>query len=119
MKERLVEIAVARFRAIESGEQTVVGVNRFTETEPSPLVAGGDGGFLAPDSAAEAQQIESLRAWRAARDGKAAEAALAELEAAAREGRNIMEPSIACAHAGVKDGRASGRARREGDVEGG
>src|SRR5690625_1694203 len=104
MKERLVEIAVARFRAIESGEQTVVGVNRFTETEPSPLVAGGDGGFLAPDSAAEAQQIESLRAWRASRDGKAAEAALAELEAAAREGRNIMEPSIACAHAGVTTG---------------
>src|SRR5690625_7479485 len=68
MKERLVESAVARFRAIESGEQTVIGVNRFTDSEPSPLVSGADGGFLAPDPEAEAQQIEALHAWRRARD---------------------------------------------------
>ncbi|HLS69843.1 MAG TPA: protein meaA [Kiloniellales bacterium] len=112
MKERLVESAVARFRAIESGEQTVIGVNRFTDSEPSPLVSGADGGFLAPDPEAEAQQIEALHAWRRARDGAAAEAALAELEAAAREGRNIMEPSIACAHAGVTTGEWGGALRR-------
>jgi len=85
MKERLVASAVARFRAVESGEQVVVGVNRFTETEPSPLTAGGDGGFLQPDPEAEARQLEGLRAWRAARDDAAASRALAALEAAARE----------------------------------
>lgn len=111
MKERLVESAVARFRAIESGELTVVGVNRFVESEPSPLIAQGDGGFLAPDPEAEARQIEGLYAWRAARDGKRVAAALADLEAAAREGRNIMEPSIACAHAGVTTGEWAERLR--------
>jgi (2R)-ethylmalonyl-CoA mutase len=83
----------------------VVGVNAFTETEPSPLLAGAeDGGFLAVDPAAEAEQISSLRAWRAARDAKAAAAALADLARAAREGANIMAPSIAAAHAGVTTG---------------
>ncbi|MDH3793242.1 MAG: protein meaA, partial [Rhodospirillales bacterium] len=104
MKQRLVESNARRVAAIESGEQTVVGVNAFTETAPSPLTAGGDGGFLAPDPAAEAGQIARLEAWREARDGKAAEKALAELGAAAARGENVMEPSIACAHAGVTTG---------------
>jgi len=112
MKERLVASAVARFRAVESGEQVVVGVNRFTETEPSPLTAGGDGGFLQPDPEAEARQLEGLRAWRAARDDAAASRALAALEAAAREDRNLMEPSIACAHAGVTTGEWGEALRR-------
>ncbi|MCW5772501.1 MAG: protein meaA [Rhodospirillaceae bacterium] len=105
MKQALVEANARRLAAIEKGEQTVVGVNAFTETEPSPLLAGAeDGGFLAVDPAAEAEQIKSLRAWRAARDAKKAEAALAALASAAREGTNIMEPSIAAAHAGVTTG---------------
>ena len=104
MKQRLVESNARRVAAIESGEQTVVGVNAFTETAPSPLTAGGDGGFLAPDPAAEAGQIARLEAWREARDGKAAEKALAELGAAAARGENVMEPSIACAHAVVTTG---------------
>jgi len=103
MKHALVESNTERVRRIESGEQIVVGVNRWTETEPSPLSTGA-GTIEAVDPAIEAEQVERLAAWRAARDPKAAKAALAELERAAREGRNVMEPSIACAKAGVTTG---------------
>jgi len=104
MKERLVESNARRLAAIESGEQVVVGVNAYTETAPSPLTAGADGGFLAVDPAAEADQLARLAAWRAARDGAAVATALAELRAAAAEGRGIMEASIACARAGATTG---------------
>jgi (2R)-ethylmalonyl-CoA mutase len=103
MKRALVESNTERVRRIEAGEQIVVGVNRWTETEVSPLSAG-EGAVLSVDSGIEAEQVERLKAWRAARDGKAAKKALAELERAAREGRNVMEPSIACAKAGVTTG---------------
>ena len=107
MKQRLVESNTKRLSAIESGEQIVVGVNKFTESAPSPLTAGDDGGFLAADPAAEADQLGRLEAWRAARNDAEVQAALAELGAAAREGRNIMEPSIRAAHAGVTTGEWS------------
>jgi ethylmalonyl-CoA mutase len=103
MKRALVESNAERVRRIEAGEQVVVGVNRWTETEVSPLSVG-DGAVEAIDPAIEAEQVEGLKAWRAARDGKAAHAALAALERAARQGSNIMEPSIACAKAGVTTG---------------
>jgi len=103
MKQKLVESNARRIGAIEAGEQIVVGVNKWTETEPSPLTTG-DGSILTVDPRAEAEQIERLQAFRAARDGTAAAAALAGLRAAAQEGRNVMEPSIACAHAGVTTG---------------
>jgi (2R)-ethylmalonyl-CoA mutase len=112
MKEQLVESAAKRLEAIESGAQTVVGVNAYTESEPSPLTAGADGGFLAPDPAAEAGQLENLEAWRRSRDSGAVAQALADLEAAARAGVNIMEPSIACAHAGVTTGEWGEALRR-------
>jgi (2R)-ethylmalonyl-CoA mutase len=103
MKQRLVESNAARLQKIEDGEQIVVGVNKFVETEPSPL--SGDGGAIqiVPEGV-EREQVEQLQAWRAARDAKAVEAALAGLRSAAREGRNVMEPSIACAKAGVTTG---------------
>jgi (2R)-ethylmalonyl-CoA mutase len=104
MKEQLVASATARFEAIESGEQWVVGVNKFVESEPSPLLSGVDGGILTVDPGTERATVEALQAWRAGRDGQKVEAALAELKAAASEGRNVMEPSIACAHAGVTTG---------------
>jgi (2R)-ethylmalonyl-CoA mutase len=104
MKRKLVESNSRRLAAIETGEQKVVGVNCFTESAPSPLTAGSDGGFLALDPEAERAQIAGLQAWRDARDGEASAAALAALKSAARDGRNIMEPSIACAHAGVTTG---------------
>jgi (2R)-ethylmalonyl-CoA mutase len=111
MKERLVESATARFNAIESGEQIVIGVNSHTETEPSPLIAGGDGGYMVSDRDAEAGQIARLNVWRAARDNAAVEKSLAALKAAARDGSNVMEPSIACAHAGVTTGEWAGALR--------
>jgi len=104
MKQRLVESNARRVAAIEAGEQIVVGVNRFTETEPSPLSAGDGPGFLAVDENAEFAQLRSLKGWRARRDGQKAAAALETLKTAARENRNVMEPSIACAHAGVTTG---------------
>jgi ethylmalonyl-CoA mutase len=103
MKRRLVESNTARLSNIESGEHVVVGVNKFRETEPSPLSAG-EGSIMVVDAAEEAGQIERLKAWRAARDDTAVKAALADLERAAKDGTNIMEPSIACAKAGVTTG---------------
>ncbi|MGQ0672775.1 MAG: methylmalonyl-CoA mutase family protein [Hyphomicrobium sp.] len=111
MKRRLVESNTDRLRAIETGEQIVVGVNKWTETEPSPLTTG-DGSIMVVDPAMEAEQVEKLKAWRAARDDKAATAALAELERAAKEGRNIMDSSIAAARAGVTTGEWGGTLRR-------
>jgi (2R)-ethylmalonyl-CoA mutase len=103
MKSKLVESNSKRLEAIESGDMTVVGVNRFTETEPSPLTTG-EGSIMVVDPAVEADQIANLRAWREARDAKAVAKALADLRAAAQEGRNVMEHSIAAAKAGVTTG---------------
>jgi (2R)-ethylmalonyl-CoA mutase len=111
MKQRLVESNTARLRAIERGEQIVVGVNRWTETEPSPLSASADGGILSIPEGVEREQVEQVKAWRTQRDAAAAARALAELRAAAQEGRNIMEPSIACAKAGVTTGEWGGTLR--------
>jgi len=104
MKERLVESNARRIAAIEAGEQVVVGVNKYTDSAPSPLTSGGDTDFLTVDEKAEAAQIANLQAWRARRDRAKVDAALAELRAAAKDGRNIMPPSIVCAHAGVTTG---------------
>jgi len=103
MKQRLVESNAKRLAAIQAGEQVVVGVNMFTEGEASPLVSGVET-FLTPDAEAEQSQIENLKSWRAERDGAAVEAALAQLESDALDGRNIMESSIVCAKAGVTTG---------------
>ena len=104
MKQRLVESNAARLQKIEGGEQTVVGVNKFVETEPSPLSGGEGGAILTVPEWVEREQIESLKAWRAARDANAVGAALAALRTAAQEGRNIMEASIVCAKTGVTTG---------------
>ncbi len=111
MKRRLVESNAARLRGIETGMQVVVGVNRYTETEVSPLSAG-DGAIEVVDRALEAEQVERLKAWRSGRDGSAVAHALAELERAARDGSNIMEPSIAAAKVGVTTGEWGTTLRR-------
>jgi (2R)-ethylmalonyl-CoA mutase len=103
MKQRLVESNSARFESIERGEQIVVGVNKYLETEPSPLTGGIDA-IMTVSEDAERDQLERLEAWRAARDPKAVADALAELKRAAATGANIMPPSIACAKAGVTTG---------------
>lgn len=103
MKRRLVESGTGRLSQIESGELTVVGVNRFKETEPSPL-SGGTDAIMVVDPAVEAEQIGRLKAWKANRDAKKVAAALAEVERAAKEDINIMDASIAAAKAGVTTG---------------
>ncbi|WP_373506099.1 methylmalonyl-CoA mutase family protein [Aestuariivirga sp.] len=111
MKRQLVESNTARLRAIEDGSTKIVGVNVFTTTEPSPL-SGGDGEqIMTVKDNVEYEQIERLKAWRAQRDAKTVAAAVEELRRAASEGRNIMEPSIACARAGVTTGEWGGTLR--------
>ncbi|MDT8853978.1 protein meaA [Paracoccaceae bacterium Fryx2] len=103
MKGRLVEANAERIGRIEAGQTTVVGVNRWTEAEPSPLTAG-DGSIMQADPEAEADQIGRLQAWRQTRDAAAVEAALAALRRDAQSGANIMPASIAAAKAGATTG---------------
>jgi (2R)-ethylmalonyl-CoA mutase len=103
MKGQLVESNTRRLEAIENNEQAVIGVNQFVETEPSPLTTG-ENTILTVAPEVEAGQIARLNAWRAARDEKAVAAALQDLRDAARDGQNIMPPSIACAKVGVTTG---------------
>ena len=103
LKARLVESNTRRLEAIERGEQVVVGVNRFLQSEPSPLTTGNSAIMVVADHV-EAEQIARLQAWRDARDPKAVAAALDDLRSAAAEGRNIMESSIVAAKAGVTTG---------------
>ena len=103
MKEALIASNAARVQAIEKGEQVLVGVNAYTETEPSPLAGGIEGIITVPESV-EIEQVAALQAWRRDRDDKAVTQALIDLKSAAAEGRNIMPPSIAAAKAGVTTG---------------
>src|SRR3954452_9540801 len=103
MKAALVDSHRERIRRIEHGEQVVVGMNRFTETNPSPLI-DEEGGIMTVDPAVEAQQREAVQAWRAQRDQAAADAALSELRRVAASDENIMPATIAAAKAGVTTG---------------
>jgi len=103
LKQQLVESNSRRVEAIERGEQIVVGVNRFVETEASPLADAAEA-VVTVSPEAESGQIERLAAWRDARDVKAVAVALEGLRKAAKTGGNIMPPSIACAKAGVTTG---------------
>ncbi len=106
MKAALVESHRERIARIESGEQVLVGVNRFCETAASPLT--GDraegGGILVVDPAVEAEQVAALEQWRAGRDAGAVRAALDELARVARTDENVMPATIALAHAGGTTG---------------
>ncbi|MEE8630411.1 MULTISPECIES: protein meaA [Methylobacterium] len=111
MKRALVESNAKRIAAIERGEQVVVGVNKFQNGEPSPLTSG-DGSIFTVSETVEMEAKSRIKAWRAQRDAAAVAAALDELEAAAREGRNVMPASIACAKAGVTTGEWGERLRQ-------
>ena len=107
MKAALVDSHRERIRRIESGEQTVVGQNKFTETEESPLTADAEGGILVVDPAVEAQAIEAIERWRSQRDQAAVDAALSELARVAAcedPSENLMTPTIAAARAGATTG---------------
>ncbi len=110
MKSALVQSNADRLNRIEAGETVVVGVNKYTSTEPSPLMTA-DGGIMVVDPAVELAQIDNLNAWRANRDQGAVDAALADLRAAASEGRNVMPPSIAAAKAGATTGEWAAQMR--------
>ncbi|SMO55013.1 (R)-ethylmalonyl-CoA mutase [Ruegeria faecimaris] len=103
MKSRLVDSNAERLNRIERNETIVVGVNKWTEGEPSPLETE-DGGIMVVDPAVEQEQINRLNEWRTERDGAAVAAALAALREAAQSGANVMEPSIVAAKAGVTTG---------------
>lgn len=109
LKRRLVASMAERTRRIESGEQTVIGVNDFTETAVSPL--GGNDNILRVDPRVEAAHIADVQRWRAERDSRAVADALRELRQAAEGNHNIMESSIALARAGGTTGEWAGTLR--------
>jgi len=111
MKTALVRSMSERMSAINSGDQIVVGLNKWTEGLPSPLTAGDDGGIFKVDEKAAEEIIASLEATRASRDTARAEAAIEALKQAARDGSSLMEPSIECALARVTTGEWAGALR--------
>jgi len=111
IKGRLVQSHAERVRRIEAGDTTVVGVNRFTGTEPSPLLASGGGSILVPDADAERVQVENLERWRGARDAAAVAVALDRLRDAAATEENLVEPSTELARAGGTVGEWAGALR--------
>ncbi len=110
MKGRLVESNADRLRRIESGETVVVGVNKWQQGAPSPLMTGA-GDIMQSDPGAEADQLARLEAWREERDAQAVKEALADLRLAAEKGENIMPASIAAAKAGVTTGEWAAQMR--------
>ena len=111
MKGRLVKSMTERFRRINTGEQVVVGLNRFTEGLPSPLLSGADGGVFRADDSSVEDTLALLRATRAQRDPERVAAALDHLRTAARGTESMMEPSIECALARVTTGEWAGTLR--------
>jgi ethylmalonyl-CoA mutase len=104
MKEELVSSHAARRARIETGEEVVVGVNRFESTEPSPLTADLDAAIQSADPEAEQAAIENLRAWKAERDEAGVAEALARLAADAKTDNNLMPATLAAARAGATTG---------------
>ena len=104
LKGQLVSSHAERRRRMESGDQQIVGVNVLTEHEPSPLTENLGEAIMRVDPAVEQEAIDSLQAWRSARDAASVELALASLAADAASDRNLMEASLACARAGVTTG---------------
>ena len=109
LKGRLVASHAERVRKIESGELPIVGVNRFTETEPSPL--GGEESILRVDPNVAAEMVADVNAWRSTRDSDAVKRSLDELRRVAEQGGNIMPPTIDLAHAGGTTGEWAGALR--------
>jgi (2R)-ethylmalonyl-CoA mutase len=112
LKSALVSSLALRRRRIESGEDVVVGVNKYTETEPNPLVGGADGGILTVDPSVEESAKQAVRQWRAGRDTAAVEEALTALRDSAKTDENLMEASLQCARVGVTVGEWAGELRQ-------
>ena len=110
MKARLVDSNAERINKIENNQTVVVGMNKFTTSEPSPLTTGDDE-ILVVDPAVEKHQVERLNDWRSSRDTAAVQSALKNLRAAAQAGENIMPASIAAAKAGATTGEWAAQMR--------
>jgi len=104
MKQQLVESNTKKLREIETGERIVVGVNKFVESEPSPLTSDAGTSIYVVDEAVEAQQIKKLEEFRRQRDKDKVARALDQLREGVEKGKNILEISIECAKAGVTTG---------------
>ena len=104
MKQALVSAHAARRARIESGEEVIVGVNKYETTEPSPLTANLDEAIMVADPQAEAAALASMEAWRAQRDESAVQAALEALAAAAKTDENLMQATLAAVRAGATTG---------------
>ncbi|MFO1128869.1 MAG: protein meaA [Rhodospirillales bacterium] len=107
MKSALVRSMSERVSRINTGKQIVVGLNKWTDGIPSPLVGGDDGGLFILDDSATRDTLDNLAKVRRNRDPERAKAALAALQEAARNGDSMMEPSIECALARVTTGEWS------------
>ncbi len=112
LKTELVAAHAHRRSQIESGAATVVGVNAFVESEPSPLTADLDAAVQVADPEAERAAVASTRQWRTERDAAGVDAALARLRADAEAGQNLMAASLAAARAGVTTGEWAAELRR-------
>ena len=108
LKAQLVGAHAERRAKIESGEITVVGVNKFTETEPNPLTADLDAAIQTVDPAVEQHAVAALKEWKERRDGAAVQAALARLRREAATEANLMDATLACVRAGVTTGEWTG-----------
>ena len=111
LKSALVGSLAARRSRMEDGSDIVVGVNAYTETEPSPLTEAGASAIEQVDPAVEATAVEAVRAWRAARDQGAVDAAVEDLRSVARTSANLMDATLACVRAGVTTGEWAGALR--------
>jgi ethylmalonyl-CoA mutase len=111
MKQELVSAHAARRGRIESGEEVVVGVNRFETTEPSPLTADLDAAIQAADPEAERSALASVEAWKEQRDETVLAEALARLAADAKTDANLMPATLAAARAGATTGEWAGTLR--------
>ena len=111
LKSQLVSSLAEYRRAVESGERTIVGVNKFTTTEPSPLQAEGAKSIETVDTAVEKQAVTAIEEWRQQRDNAAVEKALRALKEAAKTTENLFGPTLACARAGVTTGEWAGALR--------
>ncbi|HTO01120.1 MAG TPA: methylmalonyl-CoA mutase family protein, partial [Microthrixaceae bacterium] len=111
MKSALVRSMSARMSAINTGEQIVVGLNKWTDGIDSPLLGGEDGGIFSVDESAAHDAISSLEKTRTGRDQERAARAIEALKAAATSGESMMEPSIECALARVTTGEWAGALR--------
>lgn len=108
MKQELVSSHARRRAAIESGEEIIVGVNKFDTTEQSPLTADLDGAIMVADPEAEKAALASVEAWKAQRDQAEVDAALARLAEDAKTGTNLMAATLAAARAGATTGEWAG-----------